>query len=49
MRIYMYMICVYSVQEERDVLTSIYESDESFKQLTPASFSYKVRTSASVQ
>lgn len=30
------------VQEEREVLASIYESDECFKQSSPTSFSYRV-------
>lgn len=31
-----------SVQEEREVLQSIYEGDDAFKTLTEASFSYRV-------
>ena len=42
----MYDLPVHSMaslyQEEREVLESIYESDECFKQLSPTSFSYRV-------
>lgn len=41
----MYMNCVLtlSLQEEREVLASIYESDESFNQISSTSFSYRVK------
>lgn len=35
-------------QEEREVLSSIYESDECFKEISPSSYSYRVIHKASL-
>ena len=38
------LVCLLYMQEEREVLASIYESDDCFKQTSLTSFSYRVHT-----